>query len=111
MVVPSKTEAFAHALPEAMVCKVPVVATAIEGNLDAFVDGHSGLYAESTAASVAGCIEVLLEDPARSAAIAEAAHKRARLLFDLEVTLRALGAAVSRTITPVHATKAPDAVA
>jgi glycosyltransferase involved in cell wall biosynthesis len=98
VIVPSKTEAFAHALLEAMLCRVPVVATAIEGNLDAFVDGHSGLYAAPTPTSVAQCAISLLEDPARSAAIAEAGHRRARLLFDLEVTLPALGAAIWRSI-------------
>jgi glycosyltransferase involved in cell wall biosynthesis len=98
MVVPSKTEAFAHALPEAMLCKVPVVATAIEGNLDAFVNGHSGLYADSTPDSIADCVISLLEDPERSARMADAAQRRARLLFDLDVTLPALGAAVWRTI-------------
>jgi glycosyltransferase involved in cell wall biosynthesis len=103
MIVPSKTEAFAHALPEAMLCKVPVVATAIEGNLDAFVDGHSGLYADSTGASIAERVLSLLDDPARSARMAEAAHRRARLLFDLDVTLPALSAAVRRTIESAYA--------
>ena len=46
-VVPSETEAFAHALVEAMACARPVVATAIEGNLDAFVDGHSGTWSRA----------------------------------------------------------------
>jgi glycosyltransferase involved in cell wall biosynthesis len=97
MVVPSKTEAFAHALLEAMLCGVPVVATAIEGNLDAFVDGHSGVFAPSTAEGVADSVIELLEDPERRERITRAARERAGL-FDLAVTLPALSDAVRRVI-------------
>jgi glycosyltransferase involved in cell wall biosynthesis len=97
VVVPSKTEAFAHVLVEAMACERPVVATGIEGNLDAFVDGHSGRYAAPTPESIADRILELLADPARAAAIGAAAGSRAEL-FDLGVTLPALGDAVRRIV-------------
>jgi glycosyltransferase involved in cell wall biosynthesis len=97
VVVPSKTEAFAHVLVEAMACARPVVATGIEGNLDGFVDGHSGLFAEPSPASMASRIVELLDDPERSAAMGLAASERAEL-FDLRVTLLALGDAVRRVI-------------
>jgi len=99
VVVPSKTEAFAHALPEAMLCGAAVVATAIEGNLDAFAHGHSGLYADPTPASIADGILALLDDPERARAIGDAARRRARL-FDLKVTLPALAATVTRLVEP-----------
>lgn len=98
MVVPSKTEAFAHAVPEAMLCNVPVVATAIEGNLDAFVDGHSGVFADSSPESIAAHVSALLDDPERRRRMGLAAYAHARM-FDTSVTLPALGATVWRALT------------
>lgn len=95
VVVPSRTEAFAHVLVEAMKCGRPVVATGIEGNLDAFVDGHSGLYARRDPASIAAKVRELLVDPERAKAMGRAAEKRAQL-FDLESMLPALADAVRR---------------
>jgi glycosyltransferase involved in cell wall biosynthesis len=97
VVVPSRTEAFAHVLVEAMACERPVVATGIEGNLDGFVDGHSGLYTEPDAASMADHIVSVLDDPVRATAMGRAASVRAEL-FDLAVTLPALGDAVRRVV-------------
>lgn len=98
VVVPSKTEAFAHVVPEAMACGRPVVATAIEGNLDAFVHGHSGLYADQTPARVAAAVETLLREPAKAAAIGEAARDRALLFFDERVTLAAIADTVQELV-------------
>lgn len=95
IVVPSRTEAFAHVLVEAMKCGRPVVATGIEGNLDAFIDGHSGLYASRDPRSIAAKVTELLANPERAAAMGRAAEKRAPL-FDLESMLPALGDAVRR---------------
>jgi glycosyltransferase involved in cell wall biosynthesis len=97
MVVPSRTEAFAHVLVEAMACERPVVATGVEGNLDAFAHGHSGLYASRDAQSIAAAISRMLRDPARARAMGEAAGRRAEL-FDLNVTLPALGDAIVRAV-------------
>jgi glycosyltransferase involved in cell wall biosynthesis len=97
MVVPSRTEAFAHVLVEAMACKRPVVATGVEGNLDAFAHGHSGLYASPDARSIATGISTMLADPVRATAMGEAAARRAEL-FDLKVTLPALGDAIARAV-------------
>lgn len=95
VVVPSRTEAFAHVLVEAMKCGRAIVATGIEGNLDAFIDGHSGLYAGRDPASIAARVEELLSSPGRAAAMGHAAEQRARL-FDLEAMLPALADAVRR---------------
>jgi glycosyltransferase involved in cell wall biosynthesis len=94
VVVPSETEAFAHVLLEAMVCGRAVVATAIEGNLDAFVDGYSGRYSDSTPTALSGIVCELIEDPVRRAELGAAARERARMLFDTNVTLPALAEAV-----------------
>jgi glycosyltransferase involved in cell wall biosynthesis len=95
VVVPSRTEAFAHVLVEAMKCGRAVVATGIEGNLDAFIDGYSGLYAGRDEESIAAKVIELLAEPERAAAMGRAAEKRARL-FDLESMLPALADAVRR---------------
>jgi glycosyltransferase involved in cell wall biosynthesis len=90
VVVPSRTEAFAHVVLEAMACAKPVVATGIEGNLDAFVDGESGLYAAHSTESLAGAVAELLDDPQRAEEIGRAARVRAELFFDESVSLPAL---------------------
>jgi glycosyltransferase involved in cell wall biosynthesis len=97
VVVPSRTEAFAHLLLEAMACRRAVVATEIEGNLDALVQGHSGLYVERSPAAVAAAVGSLLADPERARALGEAACERVRLFFDLDVTLPGLAAVVDQT--------------
>jgi glycosyltransferase involved in cell wall biosynthesis len=77
-----------------MFCSRAIVATAIEGNLDAFVDGVSGRYSAPGAAAVAAVVAELLGDPARRQALGAAARERAQELFDLDVTLPALAEAV-----------------
>jgi len=89
VVVPSRTEAFAHALLEAMLCHKAVIATGIEGNLDAFVNGHSGIYIDPLADQLAGVISDVLADPERRQALGDAARERATRFFDLSVTLPA----------------------
>jgi glycosyltransferase involved in cell wall biosynthesis len=94
VVVPSRTEAFAHALLEAVACARPIVATGIEGNLDAFVHEHSGLYADSTPDAVAGHVVRYLRDPSFAAEVGRQARNRVSLLFDLSATLPANAAVV-----------------
>lgn len=87
VVVPSATEAFAHALLEGMACGRPVVATRIEGNLDALIDRESGIYVDRDPRELADAVLSLLRDPARAEAMGAAARERVRSLFDLELTL------------------------
>lgn len=98
VVVPSRTEAFAHALLEAMACARPVVATKIEGNLDALVHGHSGLYVEPRPAALADAVSALLADPARAETMGDAAYDRVRRLFDLNVTIPANAHTIERLL-------------
>ena len=92
IVVPSR-EGFAHALIEAMAAGVPVVATAVGGNLDAFVHGESGLYAGESPEEVAAAVCELLADPERAARIGSAAAEHARSRFSHEATIPALAEA------------------
>lgn len=94
VVVPSRTEAFAHALLEAMICERPVVATAVEGNLDAFIDGHSGIYVEPSPDTLAAAVDRLLTDPAFARQVGKAAGRHATDLFDLSVTVAANAAVI-----------------
>jgi glycosyltransferase involved in cell wall biosynthesis len=87
VVVPSATEAFAHALLEAMACAKPVVATKIEGNLDALIQGESGLYVDRDAQQLAQALLSLLHDPERAHQMGAAGYRRVRTLFDLAATL------------------------
>jgi glycosyltransferase involved in cell wall biosynthesis len=87
VVAPSRTEGFAHALLEAMACKRPIVATAIEGNLDAIANGESGLLVDVTPAAIAGGVSSLLDDPARAAALGDAAYVRVAERFDDRVSI------------------------
>ncbi len=87
--VPSRTEAFAHALLEAMICGRAIVATRLEGNLDAFSDGHSGIYVPRDAVAMAEAISGLVDDEERRIAMGTAAAERAVAYFDLSVTVPA----------------------
>jgi glycosyltransferase involved in cell wall biosynthesis len=109
IVVPSRTEAFAHALLEAMACSRPIVATGIEGNLDAFVHGHSGLYADSTPDAVAAHVLRYLRDPAFAAEVGRQARDRVSLLFDLSATLPANAAVVLDALEATHVSSLTEA--
>lgn len=94
VVVPSRTEAFAHALLEAMACGKPVVATALEGNLDAFIDDHSGIFVERNPTAVAAAVQRVLTDEDLAGRLGANAREHVRL-FDLSVTLPALAEVVT----------------
>jgi glycosyltransferase involved in cell wall biosynthesis len=95
VVAPSRTEGFAHALLEAMACARPIVATGIEGNLDAIVDGESGLLVDLTPGAIAAGISSLLADPIRAAALGQAAYTRMAARFDDRVSIPLLAQAVA----------------
>ena len=103
VVVPSRTEGFAHALLDAMACGRPVVASALEGNLDAFVHEHSGLYADRSATAFAEAVSRLLADPALASRLGAEARARAEAYFDLPVTLPL----IARTLDDVIGRRAP----
>jgi glycosyltransferase involved in cell wall biosynthesis len=78
-----------------MACARPIVATAIEGNLDAIVDGESGLLVEVTPGAIAAGISSLLADPIRGAALGQAAYMRVAARFDDRVSIPLLAEVVA----------------
>lgn len=101
VVVPSRTEAFAHALLEAMACERAVVATGIEGNLDAFVHGHSGVYVPRRPEAVAAAVDELLRGPAERERLGRNARERVGIYFDLDVTLPAIASTVRQIASTI----------
>jgi glycosyltransferase involved in cell wall biosynthesis len=64
---------------EAMACGVPVVATAVGGQIDSVVHGLTGLHvAPRDPSGLAEALAALLEDPARRAELGAAGRRRAR---------------------------------
>jgi glycosyltransferase involved in cell wall biosynthesis len=102
VVAPSRTEGFAHAVLEAMACARPIVATAIEGNLDAIVDGESGLLVDVTPGAIAAGIGSLLADPIGGAKLGQAAYMRVATLFDDRVSIPVLAKVIS-AVAGIHA--------
>ena len=95
VVAPSRTEGFAHTVLETMACAKPLVATAIEGNLDAIVNDESGLLVEPTPAAIAAGIVTLLADPRRAEALGRAARARVAERFDENVAIPRLARVVA----------------
>jgi glycosyltransferase involved in cell wall biosynthesis len=95
VVAPSRTESFAHVLLEAMACSRPIVATAVEGNLDALVDGASGLLVEPTPKAIAAGICSLLGEPHRAAALGRTARERVAAQFDESISIPLLAKTIA----------------
>ena len=79
VIVPSRSESFGLVALEAGACGTPVVAAAVGGLLTLIDDGLTGFLVDSRdPADYAAAVGDLLAHPARAAAMAEAAAKRAR---------------------------------
>lgn len=82
---PSHAESFGVALIEAMAMHLPVVASNCDGVLDIVVDGKTGvLVPPGDAASLAGALQRLLEDPLLRQEMGAAGRKRVMGCFDRE---------------------------
>jgi glycosyltransferase involved in cell wall biosynthesis len=104
-VLPSKTEAFGYVQFEAMACARPVIATRVEGSLDAFIDGHSGIYVPLVPSALAEAEMRLIEDREFANRLGTAGRERVMRFFDerlvVPVLLYAIEATLSaRTSTP-----------
>lgn len=87
----SSSEGFPNCLVEAMAAGVPVVATAVGGNIDAVVDGETGfLVPAKSAAELTRALLKLVDDRALREAFGAAARERARLTYRAAPALLAL---------------------
>lgn len=89
-VLSSLREGLSLALLEAMALGRPVAATAVGGAVGLIRDGVDGiLVPPADAASLAGAVKRLLDDPVRAGLMGEEAGKRIRERFDFTATLAA----------------------
>jgi glycosyltransferase involved in cell wall biosynthesis len=85
-VMPSLFEGLPMALLEAMLARKAIIASVTAGIPEAIVDGREGLLVSpSDVGGLAEALRTLLIDPARRAALAEAASVRARKEFTVSV--------------------------
>lgn len=85
-VMPSFWEGLSMALLEAMVARRAIVASAAGGIPEAILDGREGLLVPpGEVASLADALRLVLADPARRAALGEAAAARANRDFTVEL--------------------------
>jgi glycosyltransferase involved in cell wall biosynthesis len=70
---------------EAMACGVPVVATAVGGQIDSVVNGVTGVHVPPRdPATLAAALRALLADGERRAALGRDGRRRARRLYDFD---------------------------
>jgi glycosyltransferase involved in cell wall biosynthesis len=96
----SRAEGLGTSLLDAQACRVPVVATAVGGIPEAVRDGETGLLGPSgDATALAGRVARLLDDGELRARLVDAAARRVREEFGLELladrTLEAYGEALT----------------
>jgi glycosyltransferase involved in cell wall biosynthesis len=112
--LPSRYEGLPTVIVEAMVCRVPVVATAVNSVPDLVIPGETGLLVPPRRpARLAAAIGQLLDSPAAGAAMAAAASDLVRGQHDESAVRNALiaaykgeipaASAASRAATPVAA--------
>jgi glycosyltransferase involved in cell wall biosynthesis len=75
---------------EAMAMSLPVVCTNVSGNVEAIIDGETGVVSEPNSESLARAIDELLSQPERWEDLGHAAHQRYLQLFEGDASVRAL---------------------
>jgi N-acetyl-alpha-D-glucosaminyl L-malate synthase BshA len=86
VLITSDTESFCLSILEAMFFACPSVATNVGGIPVVIEDGISGLLAPAgNAEALSQAVETLIRDPARRAALGQAAQERARTKFSADV--------------------------
>jgi glycosyltransferase involved in cell wall biosynthesis len=85
---------------EAMACGVPVVATAVGGQIDSVVHGVTGVHvAPRDPRALATALRSLLADPARRAAYGEAAATRAQQRYGFDRIARSTRQVYAQLLT------------
>lgn len=88
-VVPSHTEGISNATLEAMACGLPVVATAVDGNLETVVAGETGqLVPPHDSDALAAALLTYWDDPGIAERHGRAGRRRAEKSFDLATMIR-----------------------
>ncbi|WIG49983.1 MAG: hypothetical protein OJF48_000900 [Afipia sp.] len=88
----SHQEGFSNALIEAMGQGLPTIATAVGGNLDAVVDGETGLLTPPREpAALGAAILALASDPSKREAMGIAARRRAMAMFSQDACVTRYG--------------------
>lgn len=92
-VMPSLWEGLSLAMLEAMAAGLPLVISDVSGVAQAFGGEECGLRVPpGDAVALADAIRLLAESPQRRASMGEAARRRARAEFDIEVMIKRLAA-------------------
>jgi glycosyltransferase involved in cell wall biosynthesis len=89
-VLASHTEGFSNSLIEGMAAGLPMIATAVGGNLDAIIDGDTGLFVPVCAPDrIAIAAARLAASPALRQTLGEAARASAEARFSLDACVSA----------------------
>lgn len=85
-VLPSKNEGISNTILEAMACGLPVIATAVGGNVELVTEGGTGaLVPPGDPQALANALKRYIDDPDQIIRDGKAARTRAETLFDLDV--------------------------
>jgi sugar transferase (PEP-CTERM/EpsH1 system associated) len=88
-VLASESEGMSNTILEAMASGLPVVATAVGGNVELVVDGQTGLLVPpNDPKALAEAVVTLLCDPTRRSKMGQLGHQRVREYFSLETMAR-----------------------
>jgi len=89
--LPSRWEGVGRALTEAMYMKLPVVCTGVNGVPELVENGVTGLTVRGDdPADIAEKLLALIRDPARAAALGDAAHNKVKHLMSADAMVRGL---------------------
>jgi glycosyltransferase involved in cell wall biosynthesis len=104
VVHPSRHEGFSNAVLEAMAAARPIVASAVGGNVEAIVDGETGVLVPPDDADALGAAVLrLLRTPPEAARLGEAARARVEERFTIDAMVRAYERTYDRLVA-VHGT-------